>query len=133
MPSQCRELSTSKVQIPVRGMSCASCVDKVEHALRSVDGVLNASVNLASERATVEMTATTPLATLRRAVRDAGYEPLEVEGDGAEDYEREARRREFATLRGRLIAGALLSLPILWGSLGHMGVRGWAPELLPNW
>jgi len=81
MPSQRRELSTSKVQIPVRGMSCASCVDKVEHALRSVDGVLNASVNLASERATVEMTVTTPLATLRRAVRDAGYEPLEVEGD----------------------------------------------------
>jgi len=114
-------------------MSCASCVDKVEHALRSVDGVLNASVNLASERATVEMTATTPLATLRRAVRDAGYEPLEVEGDGAEDYEREARRRELATLRGRLIAGALLSLPILWGSLGHMGVRVWAPELLTNW
>ena len=133
MPSQRRELSTSKVQIPVRGMSCASCVDKVEHALRSVDGVLNASVNLASERATVEMTVTTPLATLRRAVRDAGYEPLEVEGDAAEDYEREARRRELATLRGRLIAGALLSLPILWGSLGHMGVRAWTPELLTNW
>ena len=133
LPSQRGERSTSRVQIPVRGMSCASCVDKVEHALRSVDGVLNASVNLASERATVEMTATTPLATLRRAVRDAGYEPLEVEGDGAEDYEREARRRELATLRGRLIAGALLSLPILWGSLGHMGVRVWAPELLTNW
>ena len=133
LPSQRGERSTSTVQIPVRGMSCASCVDKVEHALRSVDGVLNASVNLASERATVEMTATTPLATLRRAVRDAGYEPLEVEGDGAEDYEREARRRELATLRGRLIAGALLSLPILWGSLGHMGVRVWAPELLTNW
>src|SRR3989454_279386 len=133
MPSQPRELPTSKVQIPVRGMSCASCVDKVEHALRSVDGVLNASVNLASERATVEVTVTTPLATLRRAVRDAGYEPLDVEGDAAEDDEREARRRELATLRGRLIAGALLSLPILWGSLGHMGVRVWTPELLTNW
>src|SRR5256712_6759971 len=133
MPSQRREGSTSKVQIPVRGMSCASCVGKVEHALRSVDGVLNASVNLALERATVEMMATTPLATLRRAVRDAGYEPLEVEGDAAEDYEREARRRELATLRARLIAGALLSLPILWGSLGHMGVRVWTPELLTNW
>src|SRR2546425_1056339 len=132
MPSQRRELSTSTVQVSVRGMSCASCVDKVERALRSVDGVLNASVNLASERATVEMTAATPLAALRRAVRDAGYEPLEVEGDAAEDDEREARRRELATLRGRLIAGASLSLPILWGSLGHMGVRVWTPELLTN-
>src|SRR5713226_5594485 len=133
MPSLTLDLPASKVQISVRGMSCASCVVKLEHALRAVDGVLNASVNLASERAAVEMVATTPVAALRRAVRDAGYEPLEVDGDTAEDSEREARRRELSTLRGKLIAGALLSLPILWGSLGHMGIRVWTPELLMNW
>jgi len=122
------------VQIPVRGMSCASCVEKVERALRGVDGVLTASVNLALERATVQMLATAPVADLRRAVRDAGYEPLEVEGEAADDYEREARRREIATLRRKLIVSALLSLPILWGSLAHMGLRGiWAPEILMNW
>ncbi len=128
------DVPVRKVQIPVRGMSCASCVEKVEHALRSVDGVLNASVNLAMERATVEMVATTPLADLRWAVREAGYEPLEVEGEAADDYEREARRREIATLRRKLIAGVLLSIPILWGSLAHMGLRGiWAPQMLMNW
>jgi len=69
VPGQGRDVQTNRVQIPVRGMSCASCVHKVEHALRGVDGVLSASVNLAMERATVEAVATTPVADLRRAVR----------------------------------------------------------------
>jgi len=126
--------ATGRIQISVQGMSCASCVEKVERALRSVDGVQNASVNLALERATVEMAPTTPVAELHQAVRDAGYEVLEVAGGAVEDLERAARSREIAALRRRLIAAALLSMPILWGSLAHMGIRGIpAPELLMNW
>jgi len=128
------DVPVRKIQIPVRGMSCASCVEKVEHALRGVDGVLNASVNLAAERAMVEAAATVPIADLRRAVREAGYEALEVEGAAADDYEREARRRELGTLRRKLIVGTLLSIPILWGSLHHMGLHQlWVPEMLRNW
>ncbi|MBI2247252.1 MAG: copper-translocating P-type ATPase [Armatimonadetes bacterium] len=115
-------------------MSCASCVAKVEHALRSVDGVLDAGVNLAAERATVEAIASVPVSALRRAVQEAGYEPLDVDGADAEDYEREARRRELVTLRRKLIVGTLLSIPILWGSLHHMGLHQiWIPDLLKNW
>src|SRR3990170_1661489 len=77
------DVPVQKVQIPVRGMSCASCVEKVESALRTVDGVLDAAVNLASERATVTALVTTPVGDLRRAIRDAGYEPLEVAGAAA--------------------------------------------------
>lgn len=122
------------VQISVQGMSCASCVERVERALRSVDGVQTASVNLALERATVEVAPTTPVALLHQAVRDAGYEVLEVAGGPVEDLEREARRREIAALRRKLIAAALLSIPILWGSLAHMGIRGIpVPEVLMNW
>ncbi|HEU5297881.1 MAG TPA: heavy metal translocating P-type ATPase [bacterium] len=127
------DVPVRKIQLSVRGMSCASCVEKVEHALRSVDGVLSAAVNLAAERATVEVVATTPAAELRRAVREAGYEVLEVEGEAVEDYEREARAREIRTLRTKLIVGTLLSLPVLWGSLAHMGAQVWTPEILMNW
>src|SRR5207249_11295633 len=134
MSVQSREMQTSKVQISVRGMSCASCVEKVEHALRNVDGVLSASVNLAMERATVEAVPTTRVTDLHRAVCEAGYEPLELDGEEAEDYEREARRHEIASLRRKLITGTLLGIPILWGSLAHMGVRGiWTPGILMNW
>ena len=127
------DVPVQTVQVPVRGMSCASCVEKVEHALSGVDGVLHAAVNLASERATVEVLATTPVAELRRAVRDAGYEAPEVQGEAAEDYERAARTREIGILRRKLIAGTVLSIPILWGSLFHMGVQLWTPEFLMNW
>ncbi|HEY3247764.1 MAG TPA: heavy metal translocating P-type ATPase [bacterium] len=123
-----------KVQIPVRGMSCASCVIKVEQALRSVEGVLDASVNLATEQATVDMLPTTAVADLRRAVRSAGYEAPEAAASGAVDSERLARQRETSALRRKLVIGTLLSLPVLWGSLAHMGLQQiWAPDILKNW
>ena len=121
------------IQSPVRGMSCASCVQNVERALSGVDGVLRASVNLATERATVEMIATTSVADMRQAVREAGYD-LDVERSAPDDYERQARARDLAVLRRKLLVGALLSLPVIWGSLAHMGVRGiWTPEVLMDW
>jgi Cu+-exporting ATPase len=127
------EVPRESVVIPVSGMSCASCVATVEGALRLVDGVLGASVNLATEQAKVEYVpgVATPEA-LRQAIRDAGYEPLAAE-EGTVDREAERRAHELAALRGRLIGAALLSLPILWGSLPHMGVHIWAPEILHNW
>ncbi len=125
---------TQKVQIPVGGMSCASCVTKVEQALRGVDGVLDATVNLATEQATVEKTPATTVAALRRAIRDAGYEAPEVDAGVAEDYERQTRRRTLSILRRRLIIGALLTTPVLWGSLAHMGLQQiWVPDILMNW
>ncbi|MDQ7840588.1 MAG: heavy metal translocating P-type ATPase [bacterium] len=127
------EVRNERLVIPIAGMSCASCVNTVETALRTVEGVLSASVNLAREQATVEFIpgVATPQA-LWRAVRDAGYEPLAAE-EGAVDREAERREREQRALRIRLVGATLLCLPILWGSLPHMGVHVWAPALLHNW
>jgi Cu+-exporting ATPase len=127
------EVPHETIVIPVSGMSCASCVATVESALRLVDGVLDASVNLATEQAKVEYVpgVTTPEA-LRHAICDVGYEPLAAE-EATVDREAERRARELAALRSRLFGAALLSLPILWGSLPHMGVHIWAPTFLHNW
>jgi Cu+-exporting ATPase len=123
----------ARVTLGVGGMSCASCVQTVERALRQTDGVLAASVNLATERATVEyIPGTVTVEALRRAVRQAGYTPLAVE-DAARDHEAARRARELAALRARLLVGAALSLPLLWGSLPHMGLRVWAPAVLHDW
>ncbi len=64
---------SKRVQIPVRGMTCASCVAHVEKALSSVPGVRKAEVNLATERATV-LGEDVPATVLAQAVRDAGYD-----------------------------------------------------------
>ena len=78
--------ATKKSIFPVSGMTCASCVARVEQTLSGVSGVISANVNLASEKATVEYVEGTELADLRRAVEDAGYK-LGLEAETLEDVD----------------------------------------------
>jgi len=78
------ETATRKSIFPVSGMTCASCVARVEQALASVPGVVSAVVNLSSEKATVEYVEGTEFASLKRAVKEAGYE-LGPEAERLED------------------------------------------------
>jgi Cu+-exporting ATPase len=100
--------------VGVEGMTCASCVRRVETALTKVPGVLSATVNLASERATVEfLPGQVAIADLRRAVDDVGYRLREL-AEAERDVEAEARQREQRTLLAKLlfagVVGALLML-----------------------
>jgi P-type Cu+ transporter len=65
--------SSRTIELDVEGMTCASCVRRVEKALSAVPGVLGTSVNLATERATVEATSAVPADALRAAIEKAGY------------------------------------------------------------
>jgi Cu+-exporting ATPase len=104
-------VATRKSIFPVGGMTCASCVARVEEALSSVPGVISASVNLASEKATVEYLEGTELADLRRAVKDAGYE-LGPEVQALEDVTT-AAQSEIRGLRNRFIVAAILAASIM--------------------
>jgi len=66
--------TTQIIELTIRGMTCASCVARVERALKRVEGVRSAAVNLATERATVEVGPGLDLLRLKAAVEDAGYE-----------------------------------------------------------
>jgi Cu+-exporting ATPase len=104
-------IAVKKSIFSVRGMTCASCVARVEEALKSVPGVISAAVNLASEKAAVEYLDSVVVADLRRAVRDAGYEL----GDEAETLEdvTAASRRETLGLRNRLLLAIVLGAVIM--------------------
>jgi Cu+-exporting ATPase len=104
-------VATKKSIFPVGGMTCASCVARVEEALSSVPGVISASVNLASEKAAVEYLEGTELADMRRAVKDAGYE-LGPEVQALEDVTT-AAQREIRGLRNRFIVAAILASIIM--------------------
>jgi P-type Cu+ transporter len=67
------DVVVDEVTLQIEGMTCASCVARVEKALMKVPGVLSASVNLATERATVKALSTLPVAALKAAVLKAGY------------------------------------------------------------
>ena len=109
-----------KVLLPIRGMSCAACVGKVEKALRSIKGVIQAGVNFATERASVEyLPGEVTLGDLKRVVQDAGYEVLEVEEEDMVDKERLAREADLSSLKWKFILGLFLLAPILllmWGA-----------------
>ena len=104
-------VATKKSIFPVGGMTCASCVARVEEALSSVPGVISASVNLASEKATVEYLEGTEPADMRRAVKDAGYE-LGPEVQALEDVTT-AAQREVRFLRNRFIVAVILASIIM--------------------
>jgi P-type Cu+ transporter len=111
------------IELGVSGMTCASCVAHVEKALKDVPGVLEASVNLATERASVRALSGPDLAArLRSAVSAAGYEPRGVESDaGAFDRERARREKEMRELHIRLVVSAALALPVFALEMGgHM-------------
>jgi len=110
-------VATRKSTFPVSGMTCASCVARVDEALSSVPGVISASVNLASEKATVEYVEGTALADMRRAVKDAGYE-LGPEVQALEDVTT-AAQREVRVIKNRFIIAAILTASIMalsWGT-----------------
>jgi len=112
------EPRVEKVTISVGGMTCASCVATIEGALSQVPGVVTASVNLATERATVEYLPTqVTVGILKRAIIEAGYEAREVAGQGElRDLEREARAREIQSLKIRFAFSAAMSALILLGT-----------------
>ncbi|MBL7126183.1 MAG: heavy metal translocating P-type ATPase [Dehalococcoidales bacterium] len=103
--------ATRKSVFPVRGMTCASCVARVEQALSGVPGVVSASVNLASEKTTVEYLEGVQISDLKRAVADAGYE-LGEETETLEDVST-ASQKAIKSLRNRFLFAAVIGLLIL--------------------
>jgi P-type Cu+ transporter len=102
------------LELPVTGMTCAACVMRVEKALKKVEGVETATVNLATERATLTYSGTNPT-LLKRAVREAGYGILEIEaGQNRNDAEREAREKETEKLKRAVIFSAVLAVPLVF-------------------
>jgi copper ion binding protein len=109
---------SATVELAVEGMTCASCVSRVERALAAVPGVTTASVNLATERATV--TGSADAASLRKAVEDVGYDARVIgAAPGGGSDETEARRDiEASALRRDLLVAGSLTAPVFVLEMG---------------
>ncbi len=105
-------VATGEAVLPIKRLSDSQDAARLETALRATEGVLAATVNVATEIATVRYVPTLiGQADLRRAVGAAGFEAVIIEGDG-EDVERLAREREIAHQRHLLVVGLLFAVPV---------------------
>ena len=116
----------ASLRLPVQGMTCASCVRRVERALTAVPGVERAAVNLATEEVTVSLVdpAAPPIEAMRAAVDSAGYRlliPGAGESETAPDRIEAERSAEIAALRLHTIvalgAAAFLMVAMQWHSI----------------
>ena len=117
------EARLERVSLPIQGMSCAACVRRVQEALNRVDGVLQAEVNLATERASVSFVpGQATVQDLVRAVERAGYRVIEAPKGDLLEQERESRHRALSALRRKFLVGVGLLGPMLllcyWEPLG---------------
>lgn len=131
------QIPTATVELPLLGMTCANCAQTIERRLNKVDGVLEASVNLANEKAFVRYApGSTSRADLVTAVRKAGYDVVELAADAdAEDAEAAARLAEFNHQKTRLMVGLVFSVPLFLLSMGRdFSLLGmWAHANWVNW
>jgi Au+-exporting ATPase len=112
------DVPAQTIELSVEGMTCASCVGRVERALQAVPGVSQATVNLATERATVRGVASTE--ALLAAIGKAGYEARNLDsGTGSGDDNAEARKdAERVALKRDLLIASALALPVFILEMG---------------
>jgi Cu+-exporting ATPase len=126
---EARTADEDQVILEISGMTCASCVHRVETALAKVPGVTKASVNLATEAAEVELADELDVGLLVQAVAAAGYE-AKVAGTSQTLEEasiaRQARRKvELRARRIKIVVGSVLSIGVLVLAYGFTN-EGWA-------
>ena len=121
----------ASVELQVQGMTCASCVGRVERTLRRVPGVQDVAVNLATERARIQLLAGTPVQALIAAVHKAGYAAAPVVQDtSAQAHDAQAQRQaaERQRLQRSLGWALVLALPVFILEMGgHVfpPLHGW--------
>jgi len=114
-------VATASIELPITGMTCASCVRNVERAIQKQPGILSVNVNLATEKAFVTYL---PGAVRRRdlvkAVEAAGYGVLDLSNaEAPEDAERAARQAEIDRQKRLVLIGTIFTIPLFLLAMGR--------------
>ncbi len=109
-----------RAEITIDGMTCASCVTRVEKSIAKLSGIIEASVNLATNKASVVyLPEVIDISRISEAVTKAGYTPHVADGaEAGEDRERAAREAELSILRRSLFFAAALTIPLVFVAMG---------------
>lgn len=109
------------ILLPIDGMTCAACSRAVEQAIHRLDGVEQASVSIATNRAAVSFDpAKVRVADIKLAVAKAGYTPLQVETKRDVEAEKKRAAKRTDSIRRRFLLAVVFAAPLFYISMGHM-------------
>ena len=125
-----------KINLKLRGMSCASCASSIEEAINNVPGVESCNVNFGAEQAAIKYNPRqTSIENIQEAVEEAGYSAYSLQKQemvtGENDREKAARKAESRDLIRKMIVGGVISVVLIIGSLPMM--LGLNSPLIPAW
>jgi Cu+-exporting ATPase len=130
-------MSKDRITLPITGMSCANCAMTIERVLKNkVPGVTEASVNFATERASVEyIPSITDIDRIVAAIEKAGYGAILPQQGSLEDAEMAAREAEIRNQTRKFLVGVIFTLPLFVLSMGRdFGLPGmWSHAAWMNW
>ncbi|HZJ02058.1 MAG TPA: heavy metal translocating P-type ATPase, partial [Gemmatimonadaceae bacterium] len=117
------EKTVDRIDLPVTGMTCAACAARIERSLAKAEGVQEASVNLATERAMVRFDpGITGVEKIVETIRDAGYDaivPVPSAGISGDDVQARVRRDEYEKLQRKFWIALVLAVPVLVIAMSH--------------
>ena len=127
--------NVKKINLKLRGMSCASCASSIEEAISNVPGVAECNVNFGAEQAAINYNPRrTSIEDIQDAVEEAGYSSYSLQEEMVteeNDAEKAARKAESRDLRLKIIVGSVISLILIFGSLPMM--TGLDLPFVPAW
>ncbi len=128
------DVISEKKELVLTGMTCAACATRIEKGLKKSEGVMNANVNLALEKASVEFNpSVVSTQDLIQTVEKLGYGAM-VKSDENEKDVVDYRVKEIEKQQGKFIFSMILSLPLLWAMVGHFSFTSflYVPEAFMN-
>lgn len=101
-----------KKTVTVTNMTCAACAGSVERFLNNQEGVANAAVNFANEKAVIEYSEVTSFDTLKSAVQSIGYDLVATDSDAGKQQVLKTKENEYRKLKRRVIGAIILAVPL---------------------
>lgn len=121
------EVQSNLIELDIGGMTCAACSSRIEKKLNKQVGVVSATVNLTTEKATINyMSSIISISDLTNKITKMGFSANEI----LSDQKTEKANKEALTQKIKLIFSAIFSLPLFLAMFAHMFKWSWYPEIL---
>ncbi|HNX65110.1 MAG TPA: cation transporter, partial [Oscillospiraceae bacterium] len=115
------ETLEKEVTIPIDGMTCAACSQRIEKVTGKLNGVVSSSVNFATEKATIKYDpSVVRISQIKAVIAKASYTPLESQSSNSVDQDKLRKEKEIRTLWRKFAVSACFGIPLLYLAMGSM-------------